>query len=443
MLSGMHGRWHAARLSPRAAKRNSRFRERPSGRMLPRSLVGRHGVSALLFVAFVFGSSFAPLSAGEPSDLWIRGTTSWTPERRPEFSLEPQLTRYEMLSWMAAPIPEGVISAVTSRCDLRPCAVAAAKGGLFELRLVQPGAWWIVGGMDHRLMYSLPVLGPPERRVAPVIGMDPGEPCWLSLEEPEVAWVLGVGSVRPGDTASWRRWSGPFRFNRFGRYPVWPQRSGGAIRIGAAGRASVRVACEPGEQVNLRLPLQPRPTVEVTLFRGHEALAGAVLVSQDGWPECLTDSDGRCRLPRGTYTVVTADDADVVIDIVGGGIHDVPARTAEIPLASVDVSLEGGAEGWVPEMLFVAHWSASGELLAQNLETSREDPLGRVYLRVRVNRHPGAAETSLSAYGYENEWVDWSTAVGRVDLKPVIRADPARWQGVWEQATLAVQTAVD
>lgn len=371
------------------------------------------------------GLPFAPLPAGEPSDLWIRGTTFWPPERRPEFSLEPQLTKYEVLSWMAAPVADGSAPHATSRCDLGPCAVAAARDGSYELRVEQPGAWWVVGGIDHRRMYSLPVLGPPERRVAPVIGMELGEPCWLSLKEPDVAWVLGAGSTLPDDTAVWRLWHGPFRFNRFGRYPVWPQRSGGAIRVGASGREVVRVACGPGEQVDLRLPLQKEPTVEVGLSRGHEALAGAVLVSPAGWPECLTGSDGRCSLPRGTYTVVTADDADAVIDIIGHGMHHVPAMAADASLASVEIGLEGRAGGRVPQMLFVAHWSASGELLAHSLETPREDAPDLVVLR--VSRHPDAAETSLSAYGYENEWIDWGTAVGRVDLRAIAGGDSDHW----------------
>ena len=386
-----------------------------------RSLFGRRGGSAPLFAAVVVGLPLAPLPAGEPLNLWIRGTTSWPTEKRPEFSLEPQLTKYEVLSWMAAPVPDGSAPHATSRCDLRPCAVAAARDGSYELRLEQPGAWWVVGGMDHRRMYSLPVLGPPERRVVPLIGMEPGEPCWLSLKKPDVAWVLGAGSARPGDTAVWRLWDGPFRLNRFGRYPVWPQRSGGAIRVGAPGREIVQVACEPGEQVDLRLPLQNEPTAEARLSRGREALVGAVLVSRGGWPECLTDSDGRCSLPRGTYTVVTADRADAVIDISGHGMHDVPVMTADASPASVEVGLEGGADGRSPEMLFVAHWSASGELLAHSLQTPRKGSPGLVTLR--VSRHPGAAETSLSAYGYENERIDWGTAVGRVDLRAVAGGD--------------------
>ena len=275
--------------------------------------------------------------------------------------------------------------------------------------------WWVAGGMDHWPMYALSVLGPPDDLAVPALNLDPGEPCWLSLEEPEAAWVLGVESELPDDASSWRPWRRSFPLDKFGDVPVWPRLRGGNVLVGAHGRRTLRVNCEPGERVELRLPSRDESTVEVTLSRGGEALAAAVLISESGWPECLTAPDGRCRAPRGSYSVVTVDDVEAVIEIVDHGIHDVPVISERAALAAVTVGLAQVSDSAAPVILLVAHWSASGELLARSLETPGESP-GLVDLRVR--RHPGAAMTSLSALGYENLWIKWEAAPGRVELTP-------------------------
>ena len=168
----------------------------------------------------------------------------------------------------------------------------------------------------------------------------------------------------------------------------------------------------------LRLPLRNEPAVDVTLLRGGEALAEAVLTSEDGWPECLTDSSGRCSVRRGSYSVVTADHDEAVIEIIGHGMHDVPATPEDATPATVAVALSRDNGGTAPKLLFVAHWSAAGELLAQGLESLGAEPRGPADLR--ISRHPEAATTSLSAFGYENAWIEWAAAEERVELILVV-----------------------
>lgn len=375
-------------------------------------------------LGFCFSLGPAVLPAAGRSQVSIHGTTGWDSERRPEFSLRPQLTRYEALSWMAASASGEFPPSAYDRCDVRPCRLAEARAGSYRLDVAEPGAWWVDGGMDHWPMYVLPVLGPSSDLVVPVLNLDPGEPCWLSLEEPEAAWVLGVESELPHEASTWRPWRRAFPVDRFGADPVWPRSSGGSVRVAARGRETLSVNCEPGERVELRLPVRDEPTVEVTLLRGGEALAGAVLVSESGWPECLTEPDGRCSAPRGLYSVVTADQVDAVIEVIGDGIHDVPSMTKGVEgaaPATVTVGLArvgAGPTPEIPEVLFAAHWSRSGELLAHSLEHPGNGAFGLVDLR--VSRHPGAARTSLSALGYENAWIEWDEAPGRIELRAAV-----------------------
>ncbi len=324
--------------------------------------------------------------------------------------LAPRLSRYERLAGMA----DGTFETPSGT----PVQVQANGGFAFEAP--EPGVWRLLVGTRDGWFGGFGLTGPEtDMRLRPS-GIRSRHACRLVLEAPALAWVDGRPlDRRSGGPKVWERWRPWVRLERARAWTYRFDASQGRAKVvvGAPGREPMTYMCEPGREVAVRLPFRPGAPVDVVLERGGEPLTAAVLVAEDGWPECMTDDLGRCRARRASYSVVTADHAEIGIRVREAGRYEVPLPVAAGP--AVEVRVRSGRAGSAPSSAaaHIAHWFANGQLLGSDVVKFVAAGSGAESLR--VVRHPDAVRTTVMAFGYETLSIDWENPPSDPGLSPL------------------------
>lgn len=333
------------------------------------------------------------------SALEVLGGVAGVGTETTEVALVPVPTIHELLT---------AVMLGTSDHLYQPVSVARVEDGRFSLEVPSPGPWWLLAtrtGAEPRAWFAV---GFETDTLLPTVSLEAGASCVLVLETPGSAWVIGQRSFRNLALSSsrWRGWRPWLRLEsgKDADYVFAASRGSIRLTVGSAGYEPAEVDCAAGERVAVRLERRLPRGVEGELRLGGEPLAGAILVHQDGWPVAATDALGRYVAAPSSYAVFDAHGGHYLVALEGGVANLGAPESERIEVDSQEA--RGDAA------LAVAEWSAAGELLSlrtERLSGGKFSVVGRT----------GAAETTLTARGFNPLTLDWSSPAGSPRLTPL------------------------
>ncbi len=178
--------------------------------------------------------------------------------------------------------------------------------------------------------------------------------------------------------------------------------------------------CSSGALIEVSLEQRSDPLLDLRLLlevgeggASGEALEGAILVDEGGWPVSISDESGTVTVPGGLYRVLAPSGGEWRLRVGESGTRRLPT-----PERSALVLGPEAGDG-VPATVIAIHWSGAGDVLGrQELDPTRVGPADRHRARWTVRAPPGAVETTILAPGYEKQAVDWSLGRKNVELTP-------------------------